>query len=118
MRIDNYSYRPTFQRLEIDDATMEYIVKNTQKKYLPGIMGAFDLFENSAKNFSFSSAANSLLVKVQEEKHPGRWFTVARYPESNNLSIIDIFGKCLTLVEAGKSLRPGGKAPEGAKFLA
>ena len=104
MKIDNYSYRPTFQRLEIDEATMNYVVENAPKKYLPKIMDAFDLFEKSEKNFSFSSAANSLLVKVQEEKQLGRWFTVARYPESRNFSIYDIVKSCLTLVENSKSL--------------
>ena len=47
MRINNYSYKPSFQRLDMDEKTTEYIAKNTSRADLQKIAQTCNLLQNS-----------------------------------------------------------------------
>ena len=66
MRIDNYLYRPAFQKLIMDENTAKYIAQKAPKEDLPDIARACDLFQNSSRNFSFDSSEGKLVAKISE----------------------------------------------------
>ena len=71
MRIDNYSYRPAFQKLIMDENTAKYIAQKAPKEDLPDIARACDLFQNSSRNFSFDSSEGKLVAKISEDRPLG-----------------------------------------------
>lgn len=67
MKIENYSYTPAFQGLNINENTIRYVTNNVSKEDLPFINAVCDLFEASTiRNFYFDSSKGHLLGKVSE----------------------------------------------------
>lgn len=80
MRIDNYSYRPTFQKLYMDEDTVKYIAQNSPKEDLPDIASACDLLQNSSRNFYFDSSTGKLVANISEDRLQGEHL-IARMAE-------------------------------------
>lgn len=67
MKIDNYSYTPAFQGLNINENTIRYVTNNVSKEELPFISAVCDLFEASKiRKFSFDSSKGHLSASVSE----------------------------------------------------
>ena len=84
MRIDNYLYRPAFQKLIMDENTVKYIAQKAPKEDLPDIARACDLFQNSSRNFSFDSSGGKLVAKISEASllggvHPSALISEGKY---------------------------------------
>lgn len=112
MRIDNYSYTPVFQGLDINENTIKYVAKNVSKDDLPIISAACDLFEASKiRNFSFDSSKGHLSAAVSEmrpktspdgsllEPLINEEMTFATMNEHKRQSITNIFRRFLRYLE-------------------
>ena len=115
MRVDNYSYRPAFQRLFMDENTTEYIAKNAPRETLPRIAEICNYLQNSNLSiFSIDSSKGYLEANYRNEMTKG-------YPRSSTItgtgkaSIPGVFEACLGYVRDRLEVPLSGKATDYMK---